>query len=328
MNQPLRIGILGAARIAPFALVKPAREVPEVELLAIAARDPERAREFADEHGVPLVFPSYQALLDDPDIDAVYNPLPNSLHAEWTIRSLEAGKHVLCEKPLTSNAQEAQLVADVARRSGRVCMEAFHWRYHPLARRMLEVIASGELGTVRRIETFMCVPLPLPNDIRFDLALSGGAMMDTGCYAVSMMRHLAAAEPRVVSAEALLIREGVDRRMEAEVAFEDGRTGHLTCSLLSSTLLRVEAKVIGDRGTMTAFNPAAPQILSWLTVESDGRKRREKVARTATYTHQLRAFADAVLLGTSFPTTPEDAVKNMQVIDDVYRAAGMSPRGS
>lgn len=328
MNQPLRIGILGAARIAPFALVKPAREVPEVELLAIAARDPDRAREFADEHGVPLVFPSYQALLDDPDIDAVYNPLPNSLHAEWTIRSLEAGKHVLCEKPLTSNAQEAQLVADVARRTGLVCMEAFHWRYHPLARRMLEVIASGELGSVRRIETFMCVPLPLPNDIRFDLALSGGAMMDTGCYAVSMMRHLAAAEPRVVSAEALLIREGVDRRMEAEVAFEDGRTGHLTCSLLSSTLLRVEAKVIGDRGTMTAFNPAAPQILSWLTVESDGRKRREKVARTATYTHQLRAFADAVLLGTSFPTTPEDAVKNMQVIDDVYRAAGMSPRGS
>ncbi|MFO0696343.1 MAG: Gfo/Idh/MocA family oxidoreductase [Polyangiales bacterium] len=328
MNQPLRIGILGAARIAPFALVKPAREVPDVELLAIAARDPERAREFADEHGVPLVFPSYQALIDDPDIDAIYNPLPNSLHAEWTIRSLEAGKHVLCEKPLTSNAQEAQLVADVARRSGRVCMEAFHWRYHPLARRMLEVIASGELGTVRRIETFMCVPLPLPNDIRFDLSLSGGAMMDTGCYAVSMMRHLAGAEPRVVNAQALLIREGVDRRMEAEVAFEDGRTGHLTCSLLSSTLLRVEAKVIGDRGTMTAFNPAAPQILSWLTVESDGKKRREKVERTATYTHQLRAFVDAVLLGTSFPTTPEDAVKNMQVIDDVYRAAGMSPRGT
>ena len=328
MNQPLRIGILGAARIAPFALVKPAREVPDVELLAIAARDPERAREFADEHGVPLVFPSYQALIDDPDIDAIYNPLPNSLHAEWTIRSLEAGKHVLCEKPLTSNAQEAQLVADVARRSGRVCMEAFHWRYHPLARRMLEVIASGELGTVRRIETFMCVPLPLPNDIRFDLSLSGGAMMDTGCYAVSMMRHLAGAEPRVVNAQALLIREGVDRRMEAEVAFEDGRTGHLTCSLLSSTLLRVEAKVIGDRGTMTAFNPAAPQILSWLTVESDGKKRREKVERTATYTHQLRAFVDAVLLGTSFPTTPEDAVKSMQVIDDVYRAAGMSPRGT
>src|SRR3954449_10479655 len=137
-QAPIRIGILGAARIAPPALVRPARAVAEVELNAVAARDPARAQAFASKHGVPRVLTSYQELLDDPDLDAVYNPLPNGLHAEWTLKALEAGKHVLCEKPFTANAAEAQTVADAARASGLVVMEAFHYRYHPLAARMVE----------------------------------------------------------------------------------------------------------------------------------------------------------------------------------------------
>jgi predicted dehydrogenase len=146
--EGLRIGTLGAARITPAALIKPARHVPDVTVSAMAARDPDRARQFAAKHGIPVVHASYDALIDDPGIDAIYNPLPNSLHALWTLRAIEAGKHVLCEKPFTSNAAEAEQVAAAAKGSGLVVMEAFHYRYHPLARRMLDVVAGPDTGQV------------------------------------------------------------------------------------------------------------------------------------------------------------------------------------
>ena len=157
----------------------------------MAARDATRARAFATKHAIPVVRDSYDALLADPDVDAVYNPLPNGLHALWTIRALEAGKHVLCEKPFTANAAEAEHVAATADRTGLVVMEAFHWRYHPLATRMLEIVNGGQLGRVRHIETWMCFPLFKRDDIRWQLDLAGGALMDAGCYAVHMLRTLA-----------------------------------------------------------------------------------------------------------------------------------------
>src|SRR5437868_7369760 len=140
----VRIGCLGAARIAPAALVKPASAADDAEATAVAARDPARARAFAAKHGIPVVHDSYDAMLADPDIDAVYNPLPHGLHAQWTIKALEAGKHVLCEKPFTANAAEAERVAAVADRTGLVVMEAFHYRYHPLADRMRALVEDGE----------------------------------------------------------------------------------------------------------------------------------------------------------------------------------------
>src|SRR3954447_2607033 len=145
----LRFGVLGAARIAPPALVRPAARVPGATVSAIAARDPQRARAFADKHGIATVHTSYDDLIADPDIDAVYNPLPNGLHAEWTLRALAAGKHVLCEKPFASNEDEARKVADAAEASGLVVMEAFHYRYHALAQKMLEAVQS--VGTIRSV---------------------------------------------------------------------------------------------------------------------------------------------------------------------------------
>src|SRR5436190_4863666 len=145
--QPVRIGILGAARIAPAGVVKPARANPEAEVVAVASRDAERARRFAEKHRVPKVHANYDELLLDDQIDAVYNPLPNGLHARWTIAALEAGKHVLCEKPFTSNAAQAREVAAAA--GELVVMEAFHYRYHPMALRMEEIVHSGELGEVQ-----------------------------------------------------------------------------------------------------------------------------------------------------------------------------------
>src|ERR1043165_5740451 len=147
MNKPtsIRMGVLGAAAIVPNALTNPARNIPEVEVVAIAARGPKRAEAFARKHHIPRVHQSYSDLLADPDIDAIYNPLPNSLHAEWTIRALQAGQPVLCEKPFASNTREAEEMAKVARETGLVLSEAFAYRYHPLTARIKEMIASGEL---------------------------------------------------------------------------------------------------------------------------------------------------------------------------------------
>src|SRR5689334_25050363 len=167
----VRIGILGAARIAPAAAIKPARAVGEATIGAVAARDRSRADAFASKHGIPRVHASYADLVADPDLDAIYNPLPNGLHAEWTIAALEAGKHVLCEKPFTANAKEAEDVAAVASRTGLVVMEAFHYRYHPLAHRMREIVDSGELGTTRHVEAALCFPLPKFSDIRYQYDL-------------------------------------------------------------------------------------------------------------------------------------------------------------
>src|SRR5262245_20267430 len=228
--ETLRIGTLGAARITPAALIKPARNSTEAEVVAVAARDRSRAQAFASKHGIPQVCDSYNALVSAPDIDAVYNPLPNGLHAEWTIAALEAGKHVLCEKPFTANAKQAEDVAAVADRTGRVVMEAFHWRYHPLAQRMVDIVESGELGATQRIETALCFPLPKFSDIRYQYDLAGGALMDVGTYTVHMARVLGREEPEVVSAEPKLRTPDVDRAMRAELAFPSGHTARITCS--------------------------------------------------------------------------------------------------
>jgi predicted dehydrogenase len=324
--EPLRIGCLGAAKIAPSALIRPAKANDGVVCAAVAARDPERARAFARKHGIPTVHPTYDALIDDPELDAVYNPLPNGLHGQWTLRALAAGKHVLCEKPFTANAAEAETVAEAAAASGLVVMEAFHWRYHPMAARMLEIIAGGDLGDVRRIEAALCFPLPLFKDIRWQLDLAGGALMDAGCYPVHMVRTLAGTEPKVVRATAKLHSPGVDRRMEAEFEFADGRTGAILTSMWSSTLLRMRVVVTGSRGTMRVFNPTAPHTFNRVSVSTSGGRRHERVLGGPTYGYQLEAFRAAVQEGAPTLTPPPESVANMRVIDDIYRAAGLEPR--
>jgi predicted dehydrogenase len=325
--QQVRIGVLGAARITPMALLGPAKRVPEVVVQAVAARDPERARAFAKKHGIPQAHAGYEAMLADPAIDAVYNPLPNSLHAPWTLKALAAGKHVLCEKPFTSNAAEAEQVEQAATRAGKVVMEAFHWRYHPLAERMRTIAADGTLGRIEHVETWMCIPLVLPGDIRYRLELAGGAMMDVGSYTTHMLRTLAGEEPEVTRAEARLSSPGVDRWMTADLRFPSGHTGRMTCSLFSSTLLRVAAYVRGDRGEMRVLNPVAPQFYHRLKVVTARGRTIERASREPSYLFQLRAFAAAVLRGEPIHTPPRDAVANMRVIDAVYRRAGLQPRG-
>jgi predicted dehydrogenase len=356
--EPVRIGVLGAARITPAAVVKPARQLPEeATVVAVAARDRNRAAKFAAKHKIPAVHDSYEDLLADPDVEAIYNPLPNGLHGKWTIAALLAGKHVLCEKPFTANAQEAKSVAaaaEMAREAqGLVTMEAFHYRYHPLADLMKTLIEEGAVGRVARIETRAIVPYFKPGDIRFDLSLAGGSLMDIGCYAVHQTRLVAGAEPTVVAAEAKTKSPGIDRWIRAHLRWSDGRTGMITVAMYSLAMPMIDVRVQGNRGLLKVLNPTQPGPFNRVTlkplrdrvrdplerpraglpgithsvnVNSVEQKKHLRVRGESTYWYQMRAFVDAVRNDAPVLTGPEDAVKNMEMIDAIYRAAGLQPR--
>jgi predicted dehydrogenase len=323
----ITIGILGCGRIGPPALVHPAKILAsEVTVTAAASRDTSRAKKFARRHQIPRAYGSYEELIKDKEIDAVYNALPNSLHAPWSIRALEAGKHVLCEKPIACNADEAQRMAAAASQNGRLLVEAFHYRHHPLALRMKEIVSSGELGELRHIEADFCAPLCRFSDIRYSYELGGGATMDLGCYCIHLIRWLGGGEPEVIRARALTAHPEVDRYMEAEFRFVSGLTASMTCSLWSRVLLRTRAVVQGTRGELRVLLPFQPHFFHRLTVVANGQKRREDFSLERSYLWQLRAFAAAVR-GEEVPVNGLlDAAGNMRVIDQVYGKAGLKQR--
>jgi predicted dehydrogenase len=325
MSETLRFGILGAARIAPAALVRPAAKLPSVEITRIAARDRQRAEAFAAEHGIAAVAASYAELVASDDVDVVYNPLPISLHAEWTVAALRAGKHVLCEKPFASNAQEAARMVEVAEAEGRVLAEAFHYRYHPMFGRILDEVASGRIGTVERVEGVFTVPIAQP-DIRWDYATGGGSLMDLGCYPVSWVRHVTGEEPVVASAEAVEGPDGVDASIWAELAFSSGASGRIASAMDRGPETRLT--ITGSEGTIEAANPMAPQAGNTLTITSAGGQTAGPIEAGITYDHMVRAFADHVVHGAPFPTRGADSVANMAAIDAVYLAAGLPLRGA
>lgn len=336
-SETLRFGILGAARIAPNALIKPARKVEGVEVRAVAARDGARAREFARMHGLPAAHDSYDALIADPAINAVYVALPNSLHAEWSIRAMQAGKHVLCEKPLAANAAEAEQMRAVAASSGVCFAEAFHNLYHPLLLKMREVVRSGELGRIECVQAVFNTTIRRKVDIRFDYALGGGAMMDLGCYLVSLTRFVLDAgapgleEPRVVVAHAEMMAPKVDGAMHALLRLErpegDELAVELECAMQRLRLPRLTVRIRGTQGEMNVINPILPQIWNRLSLRTEAGKRTIPIARASTYQRQLEAFVQAVRTGDALPTSAEQGVRNMQVIDAIYRAAGLPVRG-
>ncbi len=327
-ERPIRLGILGCARIAPTAVLRPAKKGLGVEVVAIASRDKARAERWAAMYGIARVMPDYQALVEDPELDAIYNPLPVSLHAEWSIRALEAGKHVLCEKPIACNAQEAERMAAASARTGRILAEALHYRYHPLAQRLKELVSGGQIGAPKRVEARLCVPLVFPDPIRYRYDLGGGATMDVGCYAIHLCRFLVGEEPEVVFAQARLAKPQVDRWMQAELRFPSGVSGRVTASIFSAVLLRSSATIWGEKGRMDVLNPYAPHtVFHRIRIRTANTTITETVPGPSTYECQLRAFAAAIRQGEPLPTGSEDFVANMRVIDAVYQKAGLKPRG-
>lgn len=327
--KPVRIGLLGTARIAKMALLSPARKNPRVEVVAVASRSEDKARRYAKANRIPRAYASYQALLDDPDIEVIYNPLPNGMHAEWSIRALQAGKHVLCEKPIAANAEEARSMQAAALQSGRQLVEAFHYRYHPLAARMKAIVTSGELGAIQHLEAKFCVFISGQKDIRFAYATGGGALMDVGCYAVNVCRFLAGSEPEVKSASARLIQPQVDHWMTSELLFPGGTSASLTVSLRSQIWnWRAFVKVTGEHGTLTVLNPFLPQFFHRITVQSTAGRRPESVPKhPTTYACQLEALVNSLRGGAAMSTDGVDGIKTMTVIDAIYSAAGLRRRG-
>jgi predicted dehydrogenase len=343
----IKIGILGAARIAGRALVAPAAAVPAVSVAAIAARDLSRAEAYAGKHGIPAAFGSYEELLAFPGIDAVYVPSPNALHAPLTLRALAAGKHVLCEKPFASNAREAAEVTAAASAAGLVVMEAMHYRYHPLVKRMAALIGDGAIGVPSHVQAWTSWAIPDPGDIRYDYTVGGGALMDGGCYAIDCIRLVGSAAgkpaPSVTGALASPLPDGlVDRAAAARLAFHGGLTGWFESAFTREGEFRADVHVIGDTGHLWLQNFINAQdgrlvVTRHGNVVSDERGRDLSGTSTdagmsaaggTTFGWQLRAFAAAVLDGTPFETTAESAVTTMGLIDDAYRAAGLPVRGT
>ena len=322
----IRIGLLGASRVSRYAVVEPAAGIRAFRVSAVAARDPARAADFAAEQGIPRVATDYEALVTSDDVDLVYNGLPPSGHARWSIAALEAGKHVLCEKPFAMDASEAQAMVDVAGQSGNALIEAYHYRFHPLFARVLEVIGSGRIGAPRDIEARFNVAIaPVPGEIRYDPALGGGAMMDLGCYCVHWARSVMAAEPEVVSATATRHATGVDVGMHAVLEFPGGARARLSSSMAGDLPdgLDAELVVTGDHGRLTVVNPVAPHMGHELLVETPDGTLREEVAGGTTYHHQLLHVLD-VLEGNAQPLTGgSDAVASMRVLDRIYRLSGI-----
>jgi predicted dehydrogenase len=324
----LRIGLLGASRIAPPAVIEPALVVDRVEVVAVAARDPRRAATFATEHALPLVFDRYEELVGSDLVDAVYVGLPPSGHARWTIAALEADKHVLCEKPFACTTAEASAMVEAAERTGRTLCEAFHWRYHPLAARLAEVLGAGRIGAVLAIEATFDAPIPDLTDLRHDPRLGGGAMMDLGCYAVQWARFVAGSEPDVEAVQVVEGLPGIDLAMDATLRFDGGITARVTASMAPDVPVRALLRVVGDSGTITVHNPLAPHRGHALIVEEGSGRSSETVDGETTYVHQLRAFVGAALDGDPLPTGGADAIATMRVIEDCYLSAGLPPRGS
>jgi predicted dehydrogenase len=260
---------------------------------------------------VERVVDSYADLLADPEVEVVYNPLANGLHGPWNLAALAAGKHVLSEKPSASNAEEATEVREAAAKAGTVFMEAFHYLFHPVTRRLHEIVASGEIGELRRVETLVAIPAPPDTDPRWSLALAGGAVMDLGCYslhAVRMLAPWAGGAPRLVSARGgeRAGAPGVDEWLYDQ--------------------LEMSCRIIGTEGEVSAPNFVLPQLDDRVVVRTARGERTERLGTRSSYTYQLEAFAARVRGGAPLPLGPQDAVATMTLIDACYRAAGFEPR--
>ncbi|HZZ90849.1 MAG TPA: Gfo/Idh/MocA family oxidoreductase [Caulobacteraceae bacterium] len=316
-----RIGLLGASKIAPPAVIAPARDNPDFEVVAVGARDVGRAKTYAAEHGIAEIVGSYAELVSHPDVDVVYNALPPSGHLEWSIAALKAGKAVLCEKPFAMNAREAQIMTEAAAAEGGVLMEAFHYRYHRVIRDAEALVRSGALGRVRSASAVFNVNIRRADDeLRWLAELGGGGLMDLGCYPIHALRTLVGEEPTVRSAKGEF--EGrVDVNIAAELDFPGGASGQVACAMVTdriSATLSLEA----ERGRLEIVNFLAPQMGCRFATTIDGETTERPTDGPTTYQAQLSHLGEVLAGRTQLLTGGADAVANMTVIDAIYAAAG------
>jgi D-xylose 1-dehydrogenase (NADP+, D-xylono-1,5-lactone-forming) len=315
--SPVRLGLLSTANINRH-IVLGARASEEVEVVAVASRDGARAEAYAREHGIERAHGSYEALLADPGVDAVYVSLPNSLHVDWSVRALEAGKHVLCEKPFARRPEDVELAFDAADHAGLVLAEAFMYRHHPQTARVAELVRGGAVGELRAVRAAFSFPLSDGDNVRLRPDLDGGSLMDVGCYCVSGIRLLAG-EPEGVSGEQVLGPTGVDLTFAGALRLPGGvlATFHASMALPS----RQELEALGSEGTLLVQAPWRVDFGGDVLLRRGGEVERVEVPQADAYRCELDDFAAAVrgerepLLGR------DDALGQARAIDALYRAA-------
>ena len=323
--KKIRFGVLSTARIGVQKVIPAMQHGAHTEVVAIASRSVDKARDMARHLGIPRWHGSYEALLADPDVDAVYNPLPNDQHVLWSIRALEAGKHVLCEKPIGMSAAEGRDLVEAARRQPRLkVMEALMYRHHPQWRKAKELVETGQIGELRAIQVFFSFYNDDPGNIRNSSSKGGGALMDIGCYATSLSRWLFNAEPQRVFG--LLVNDprfGVDRLVSAILDFGVG-DATFTCSMQIAHFQR--SHLAGTEGhielSQAAFNPPndRPCVIRLMR---GGKMEQLKLEVCDQYGIMADRFAEAILNRAPVPVPLEDAVRNMEVIDAIV-ASGCS----
>jgi xylose dehydrogenase (NAD/NADP) len=318
VSEPVRWGILSTARINELVLAG-TREFPQVRMLAVASRERSRAEAYARGHGLERAYGSYDELLADPDVEAVYVSLPNAFHVEWSIRAVRAGKHVLCEKPLTRSPEEAERAFDVAEQEGRLLMEAFMWAHAPQIRRARELLDAGSLGELRLVRATHAFTADDPRDIRLLTELDGGSLMDVGCYCVHAAR-LFAGEPERVYAEPVRNEAGLDVRLAGTMLFAGGVVAHFDSGL--DMPVREELEIVGAEASLFLPDPwhaAAPR----LELRRDGRVEEVPVETADPYGLELDDLS-AAIRGEAEPLLGrEDAVAQASALDALFRSADL-----
>lgn len=319
----IRWGVLGTARIAEQQVIPAIQAAHNAELVAVASRTLPRAQEFARRNAIPKAYGSYEDLLNDDEIDAVYLPLPNDLHSTWSIAAARHKKHVLCEKPAALNARQMQEIADVFQTNGLVFMEAFMYPFHPQWQQVLQILERGDLGDVTLIDSSFSFALQNPSDIRLDASKGGGALYDVGCYCLHAIRLLQAnILPTNVQAVAEYSGEkGVDYSLAAVLKFPNGTIAHFDCSFAAFD--RQSLEIAGSKGSLTISLPFRPDVGSaTLTVETQDYKDVRTFEPFNMYVREVEHFADCVLHGVSPRNSLRDSIENMKLIEMVYNAAG------
>ena len=316
--RTLSWGLMGTARINR-ALIPPLRVSARNRLLAVASREEERASAYAREWGIERVHGSYEALLADRDIDVVYLPLPNGLHAEWAIRAVRAGKHVLCEKPLALTVEEVDAMFAAAREAGVTVAEAFMYRHHPQTTRVRELVVSGALGRVRFVRGTFSFPLTRPHDVRLSPALGGGSLWDVGCYPLSFARYVLGQEPLEVAGAQHEGRTGVDMSFAAQLRFPDDVLVQFDCSFEAP--FRTVMEVVGEEASLVVTQPFKPGAGAQLLLNHGDTSETLEVPEADLYIGEVEDLADAVLLGQPPRVTLADSRGNVAAIVALLRSA-------
>lgn len=319
--KPLNLGILSVSAHFIKRVLLPLRDIDNVNIYGIASRSLAKAQSAANQYAIPNAYGSYQELLDDPDIDFVYIPLPNHLHLEWIKKAADAGKHILCEKPITLNAAEARQAIDYARQKEVKIMEAFMYRFHPQWIRAKELIEVGEIGGITAINTFFSYNNPDPKNIRNILEYGGGGVMDIGCYAISVPRFFLGREPQKVVST--IVHDSEFKTDKLTSAILDFNGTHATFTVATKTYPYQKVVIHGSSGNITVEIPfnTFPDVPARITIDTKIGIREVEFSAADHYGLQFESFSEAVINDLPVPIDPEDAINNMKVIDAVFRSA-------